>query len=318
MTIIVSGSLAFDRLAEYGGMFTDLILPEQLNILNVCFLVDKVERFHGGTAGNIAYNLALLGESPFVVSSVGDDPDGKDYLAKLKEWGLDPSGIKTDPERATAGAYIATDRAERQLIFFNPGAMQGETALGWEDLPKGPSGEVLGIVSPGGFSDMKIMSSMYRDNNAPFIFDPGQQVPAFTGEELLGMLDGASLLVVNEYELKLFLEKMALPADGLFRYAQAVLVTLGEKGSRLDTPRGSQHVLPVRAGSVVNPTGAGDAYRAGLLKGLKSKLPVLSACRLGSAVASFCVEAPGTQEHRFTLDEALDRVRRTFKEDLKI
>jgi adenosine kinase len=318
MTIIVSGSLAFDRLAEFGGLFTDLILPEQLDILNVCFLVEKVERYHGGTAGNIAYNLAQLGEKPFLVSSVGDDPDGRDYLSKLREWGLDPSGVRTDTALATAGAYIATDRAERQLIFFNPGAMQGETSLGWDDLPKGPGGEVLGIVSPGGFSDMKTMCSLYREHGTTFIYDPGQQVPVFTGAELLEMLDGASLLVVNEYELKLFLEKTGLAAEELFRYSQAVLVTLGEKGSRLDTPRGSQHVLPVQASRVVNPTGAGDAYRAGLLKGLSAKLPLISACRLGSAVASFCVEAPGTQEHSFTLNEALMRVRGTFKEDLQL
>ncbi|MDR1041083.1 MAG: carbohydrate kinase family protein [Deltaproteobacteria bacterium] len=318
MTIIVSGSLAFDRLAEFGGMFTDLILPEQLDILNVCFLVNKVERFQGGTAGNIAYNLTLLGEKPFLVSSVGDDPDGLDYLAAIAGWGLDARGVRTDPNLATAGAYIATDRAERQLIFFNPGAMQGDTAVGWDDLPKEPDGTVLGIVSPGGFSAMKTMCSIYKEHNAAFVFDPGQQVPVFSGDELLEMLDGAMMLVVNEYEHELFLERTGLPAEGLFRYTQAVLVTLGEKGSRLDTPKGSQHVLPVHAAKTVNPTGAGDAYRAGLLKGLDAGLPLISACRLGAAVASFCVEAPGTQEHSFTLDQALDRVRRTFKEDLKL
>ncbi|MDR2611700.1 MAG: carbohydrate kinase family protein [Deltaproteobacteria bacterium] len=317
MTVIVSGSLAFDRLAEYGGLFRDLILPEKLDILNVCFLVDRVERFHGGTAGNIAYNLTLLGEEPFLVTSVGDDPDGRDYLERLRALGLSTEGVRTDPCDATAGAYIATDRAGRQLIFFNPGAMQGETPTGWGDLPGDPSA-ILGIVSPGGFKDMKRLAALYREHSAPFLFDPGQQVPVFTGDELLGMLDGALMLVVNEYELNLFLEKTGLPEEGLFRYTQTVLVTLGDRGSRLATPRGSQHVLPVPPTRVVNPTGAGDAYRAGVLKGLAAGLPVLSACRLGSAVASFCVEAPGTQEHRFTLDEALDRVRRAFKEELRL
>jgi adenosine kinase len=317
MTIVVSGSLAFDRLAEYKGLFTDHILPGQLDILNVCFLVDRVDRYHGGTAGNIVYNLALLGERPFLVSSVGHDPDGRDYLERIREWGLSQAGVRVDPDRATAGAYIATDGAGRQLTFFNPGAMQGETSLGWGDLPRDDGG-ILGIVSPGGFADMKKMASAYRENGAPFLFDPGQQTPVFSGEELLGMLDGAAMLVVNEYELKLFLEKAGLAPEGLFRYCKAVLVTLGERGSRLDTPRGSQHVLPVPPLKVVNPTGAGDAYRAGLLKGLAAGLPPLSACRLGSAVASFCVEAPGTQEHRFTLDEALDRARRTFKETLSL
>jgi adenosine kinase len=317
MTIIVSGSLAFDRLAEYGGLFTDLILPERLDILNVCFLVDKVERFHGGTAGNIVYNLALLGQRPFLVTSVGDDPDGRDYIERVKGWDLPTSGIGIHPEYATAGAYIATDRAGRQLIFFNPGAMQADTSLTWGDLPRDASG-ILGIVSPGGFGDMRTLSSLYRENGAPFVFDPGQQVPVFSGEELLAMLDGATLLVVNEYELKLFLEKASLPLEGLFRYAQSVLVTLGDRGSDLHTPKGTQHVMPAAPRQVVNPTGAGDAYRAGLLHGLAKGLPLLSACRLGTAVASFCVEAPGTQEHTFTRGEVADRVRRTFKEDISV
>ncbi|MDR3155297.1 MAG: carbohydrate kinase family protein [Deltaproteobacteria bacterium] len=317
MTIVVSGSLAFDRLASYGGRFSDLIIQEKLDTLNVCFLVDKVERYHGGTAGNIAYNLRLLGEQPFIVSSVGDEADGKDYLERIRQWGLATDGVHAEPGLSTAGCYIATDSAGKQLIFFNPGATVVETRIGWEELPRDSSG-ILGIVSPGGVKDMERLSGIYRRRQAPFVFDPGQQVPIFSGEELLGMLDGSLMLAVNEYELSLFLEKVSMAEGDLFRYTQTVLVTLGEQGSRLITPKGSQHILPVRPARTVNPTGAGDAYRAGLLKGISAKLPLLSACRLGSAVASFCLEAQGTQEHRFTLEEALSRVRKTFKEDLRL
>jgi adenosine kinase len=294
-----------------------VILPEKLDILNVCFVVSRVDRYCGGTAGNIAYNLALLGEKPFLVASVGDDPDGSGYLERVKSWGLSTDGVRTDPGNSTAGAYIATDRKGRQLIFFNTGAMQGETTVGWGDIPGDP-GTFVGIVSPGGYSDMKRLCSLYLEKKATFIFDPGQQVPVFSGDELLAMLDGALMLIVNEYELDLFLDKTGMTEEGLFRYTQTVLVTLGDKGSRIATPRGSQHVLTVKPRQVVNPTGAGDAYRAGVLKGLHSGLPLLSSCRLGSAVASFCVEAPGTQEHSFTLDEALARVRGAFQEDLKL
>ncbi|MDR2442443.1 MAG: carbohydrate kinase family protein [Deltaproteobacteria bacterium] len=313
MTIICSGSLAFDRLALYSGLFSDNIIADKINLLNVCFLVDHINRVHGGTAGNIAYNLQLLGLKPLVITAVGDDPDGRDYLERLKQWGLEYSHIPQVSSKATAGAFIATDSSGNQLLFFNPGAMLTETDFDPAKLPGSPS-DHLAIVSPGGPSDMRRLTKKYRDLGIRFIFDPGQQTPAFTGDELLDMLDGSIMLMTNEYELELFKNKTNMTEDDLFRYTSAVLTTLSSQGSRLHTPRGSQHILPVPITEIGNPTGAGDAYRAGVLAGLFHGEDILSSCRLGATIASFCVEAQGTQGHHFTTAEVLARHFRTFKE----
>jgi adenosine kinase len=313
MTILSSGSLAFDRLASYSGLFSESFLRDKLDILNAAFLVDSVERVHGGTAGNIAYTLTLLGEKPLVISSLGGDPDGRDYLKRLTEWGLDLSAVTVDPALPTSGAYIATDRASSQLIFFNPGAMASESPFHPETLPGDPKRH-LAMISPGCLKDMTRLAESYRRLGTPFIFDPGQQISAFSGEELRGMLAGSEMLITNEYELDLFLWRTMLSAAGLFGHTKAVLTTLGEKGSRLAFPERAEKIAASPAKSVANPTGAGDAYRAGLLKGLTSGLSLLWSCRLGSATAAFCVESPGTQGHSFTLQDVLDRCQATFGE----
>ncbi|MDR1487719.1 MAG: carbohydrate kinase family protein [Deltaproteobacteria bacterium] len=315
MTIICSGSLAYDRLADHQGRFSDHIIADKLDLLNVCFIVDKVERVHGGTAGNIAYNLNLLGEKPLVVASVGADPDGHDYVARLKAMGLPTSEINLVEGQATAGAYIASDRTGNQLLFFNPGAMLAETSFNPSSLPA-PISDHLAIVSPGGFSDMKRLCALYRAQAIRFIFDPGQQIPVFSGEELLSMLDGSLMLMTNQYELELFLKKTKLTKEELFQYTTSILTTLGDQGSCLATPRTTQHILAVPVNAVQNPTGAGDAYRAGVLAALAHGEDLLSACRLGSTIASFCVEADGTQNHVFTSVEVLARHHRAFRQSL--
>ncbi|MDR1656222.1 MAG: carbohydrate kinase family protein [Deltaproteobacteria bacterium] len=315
MTVICSGSLAFDRLADYPGLFSDNIIADKINLLNVCFMVDSVHRVHGGTAGNIAYNLSLLGVKPLIITAVGDDPDGRDYLERLRDRDLATDHIPLVTTAATAGAYIASDRSGNQLLFFNPGAMQTETDFEPANLP-GPASDHLAIVSPGGFKDMLRLPAKYRELGIKFIFDPGQQIPAFSGEQLLGMLDGSVMLMTNEYELEMFKQKTNLSDDALFHYTSAVLTTLSSRGSRLSTPRGTQHIMPVPVASVGNPTGAGDAYRAGVLAAMIHGEDILSSCRLGSTIASFCVEAEGTQDHRFTPAEVLARHFRTFKQSL--
>ncbi|MDR2455192.1 MAG: carbohydrate kinase family protein, partial [Deltaproteobacteria bacterium] len=295
------------------GLFSDNILADKLSLLNVCFLVDRVDRVHGGTAGNIAYNLHLLGEKPQVIASVGDDPDGRDYLARLAEWGLSTAEVQEAPGLSTPGAYIATDSSGNQLLFFHPGAMAAKTSFDPGTLPGSP-GSHHAIVSPGGFADMLRLSAKYRELGLPFICDPGQQTPAFTGDELIELLDGSVLLMTNEYELEIFKQRTSLSEHDLFRHTTAVLTTLGAKGSRLSTPRGSQHVLAVPISKVGNPTGAGDSYRAGVLASLSHGESLISACRLGATVASFCVEAEGTQGHRFSPGEVISRHFRAFRE----
>ncbi|MDR1297597.1 MAG: carbohydrate kinase family protein [Deltaproteobacteria bacterium] len=313
MSIICSGSLAFDRLADFRGLHSDQIIVEKIDKLSTCFVVERVELVHGGTAGNIAYNLQLLGEKPLIVTSVGEDPDGLEYLERLKSWGLDVSHIETVKDKATAGAYISTDNDNNQLLFFNPGAMLSDTRFDPKDLPGTPESH-LAIVSPGGFNDMERLAACYRRDDIRFIFDPGQQIPVFSGRQLLDMLDGSLMLMTNEYELSMFLEKTGRSEDDLFKYTTAILTTKGSGGSNLNTPRGAQHILTVPVEGVGNPTGAGDAYRAGVLASLYHGEDILSACRLGATVASFCVEAPGTQLHAFTPGQVLARHYRAFKE----
>ncbi|MDR1606826.1 MAG: carbohydrate kinase family protein [Deltaproteobacteria bacterium] len=314
MTIICSGSLAFDRLSRFSGLFQDHILADKLDYLNICFLVDQVERVHGGTAGNIAYNLWLLGEKPLVVSAVGSDHDGQDYLARLKSWDLATDWVSVS-EKPTSGAFIVTDKANNQLSFFNPGAMSEPSSFDPSQLD-GPLESHIAIVSPGGMEDMKRLCRLYRDLGLKFIFDPGQQVPAFTGQELLDMLDGSTILMTNEYEIELFLKKTGLKFEDLYQYTTAVITTLGGEGSRLATPRGDQHIMPGPVEQVINPTGAGDAYRAGVLMALAHREEIITAARLGSTVASFCVESPGTQGHQFSPGQVMARHFRTFRETI--
>ncbi|MDR0548302.1 MAG: carbohydrate kinase family protein [Deltaproteobacteria bacterium] len=314
MAIICSGSLAIDRLSRFPGLFQDHILPDKLDFLNICFLVDQVERVPGGTASNIAYNLTLLGEKPLIVGAVGRDSDGQEIMASLKSRGLDLSYV-AESDLPTSGCYAGADRHGNQLIFFHPGAMSHPSSFEPKDLPGEPAAH-LAIVSPGGFSDMKRLCQAYRDLGIPFIFDPGQQVPAFSGPELLAMLDGALMLIVNEYEIELFLRSTGLKLEDLFQYSDTVVITLGSQGSRLETPRGGQHILPGPVDQVLDPTGAGDAYRAGILKALYRREEILTACRLGSTVASFCVEAKGPQGHQFSPGEVLARHFRTFRETI--
>ena len=316
MTIVCSGSLAFDRLMTYPGVFSDHILADKLQIINVCFLVDNLKIVPGGTAGNIAYNLSMLEEKPLIVGCLGDDPDGLSYKARIEGWGLSTEAVAVHPGSSTAGCTIGTDNNNNQLLFFNPGAMNISSGFDPAALAS-PKSQHWALVSPGGATEMKSLCACYRDLGVPFILDPGQQIPAFTGDELLEMLGSSYALICNEYELEMFCQKTGKTADELFHYTNAQIITKGEKGSDLIVPhRGSQHVMAVTAGQVVDPTGAGDAFRAGLLKALSHNERLISACRFGSATASFCVEAQGPQGHSFMLLEVIARHSRTFNETI--
>ncbi|MDR1043742.1 MAG: carbohydrate kinase family protein [Candidatus Adiutrix sp.] len=316
MSLICSGSLAFDRLMTYPGLYAESFLPDKLDLINLSFLVDKVERAYGGTAGNIAYNLGLLGEKPLIAASLGEDPEGEDYRRRLAGFGFSLEAVASQSGQLTAGCTIATDRNNNQLTFFHPGAMLLPSGFQPADLPR-PHDRHLAIVSAGGLTEMKSLCAEFRRLEIKFIFDGGQQIHAFSGRELIDMLEGSFIFVCNEYEFELFKRISGLKEEELFRYTETVIVTLGEKGGRLLTAgRGSQHLSPVPARRVVNPTGAGDAFRAGLMKGLYRGWHLISACRLGATVASFCVEVEGTQDQSFTLNEVAARHAAAFKEQL--
>ncbi len=307
MTIFVSGSLAYDRIMDFPGRFVDHILPEKIHILNVCFMVNGLTERFGGTAGNIAYNLALLGEKPVILATAGKDFGP--YRGWLTKLGLPLSGIKEIPQEFTAGAYITTDRADNQITGFNPGAMKHRSQYNFDGVDPGAA---LAIVAPGGLEDMLAYTRTYKARGLPYIFDPGQSIPAWGGGDLQEMAHRAHGLIVNDYELEMFQQKTGLNEAGLLKLTPTIIVTRGDEGSYLLTAAGRQDLPVAPARQVADPTGAGDAYRAGLLKGLARGLPWLQAAQMGAVLASFCVELQGTQEHRLTDAEFWARYRQNF------
>ncbi len=298
MRILVSGSLAYDRIMTFPGRFADHILPDKIHILNVCFLVNGLQERFGGTAGNIAYNLALLGEAPLILSSAGKDFE--QYEKWLVRYGLPLDGIRRVPEDFTAGAYITTDLSDNQITGFNPAAMN--TPCGY-DLSRTDPTDALAIVSPGNLSDMRELPKTYREMGLPFIMDPGQNITAFSGEELSEMITGAFALVTNDYELELVMKATGLDRAALLLRTPRLITTLGEKGCLIQTREGEKAVPAAPAVKTVDPTGAGDAFRAGLIKGLILGQSLPESCALGATCAAYAVEHMGTQEHCFTLEE---------------
>ncbi|MDL2226449.1 carbohydrate kinase family protein [Deltaproteobacteria bacterium OttesenSCG-928-M10] len=318
MTLICSGSLAFDRLLSVPGVFGDSLTGISPEMFNICLLVEKVKRTYGGTAGNVAYNLGLLGEKPLIVASLGDDPDGGDYRQRLAGLGLPLDAVITQKGRTTAGATIVTDSRDNMFNFFHPGAMNAATGFDPASLP-GPVSDHLAIVSPGGAGEMLRLCRAYRSLGLKYIFDPGQQLPVFNPEELVDMLDGSFMFICNTFEFESYKSATGLADDDLFRHTEAIIVTRGSAGSDLLVPgRGSQHVGAVPVNQVVNATGAGDAFRAGLLAGLSRGEHLITACRLGATVAAFCVEADGTQDQHFTPAQVMARHASAFKEQINI
>jgi adenosine kinase len=307
MTLFISGSLAFDRIMDFPGRFADHILPEKIHILNVCFMVNGLTERFGGTAGNIAYNLALLGEKPVILATGGRDFGL--YREWLTELDLPLAGIRIIDEEFTAGAYITTDLADNQITGFNPGAMKHQSEFRFDGVNPGGS---LAIIAPGNLQDMLVYSRHYKEMGLPYIFDPGQSIPAWGPVELREMATGALALIMNDYEQEMFRQKTGLEESDLKGLAQALIITKGEEGSELILPDGREVIPPARPLQVVDPTGAGDAYRAGLIKGLALNLPWASAALMGSTLASFAVEQAGTQEHRLTLSDFRLRYQNNF------
>jgi adenosine kinase len=307
MHILVCGSLAFDRIMPFPGRFSDHILPDKIHILNVCFLVNGVDEKFGGTAGNIAYNLALLGEKPLIVGCAGKDFGP--YEAWLQELGLPLDGIRRIPGEHTAGAYITTDLSDNQITGFNPGAMRHPAQF---DVSGFPAAETLAIVSPGNVSDMIEYPRLFRKLGIRYIFDPGQQITALSGPDMLEAITGSYMLVTNDYELEMVIKATGQTRDQIKARTSVLATTLGEKGALLAMNGEEIRVPAARAERTLDPTGAGDAWRAGLLRGLAQGKSLDEAARLGAVCAAYAVECRGTQEHRFSQDEFAARYRENF------
>ncbi len=303
MTIVVSGSMAYDRIMDFPGYFADHILPEKIRMLNVSFTVNGLVEKFGGTAGNIAYALSLLGEKPLVVATMGQDYQR--YFAWLEKNHIATGQIKIIPQEFTAGAYITTDKADNQITGFNPGAMKYATAF---DIASIDPKNSLAIMAPGNLNDMAGYSDACRRRGVPYIFDPGQSLPAWKAEDLLKSIKGSRILITNDYELEMILQKTGTRREDLLDLTGTVITTLGENGSRVSAREGDTLIPAVKAAKVVDPTGCGDAYRGGLIYGLTHGKTLKEAALMGSVAASFCIEVYGTQDYRFTPEEFRERL----------
>jgi len=307
MKILVSGSLAYDRIMDFPEKFSDHILPDKIHILNVCFLVNGLKEQFGGTAGNISYNLALLGERPLILAAAGKDFDN--YGNWLSSLGLPLDGIRCIDNEFTAGAYITTDKSDNQITGFNPGAMKYPCSYAIDGLKPH---DTLAIIAPGNVDDMTAYSKAYKDRSIPYIFDPGQQIPVIKSELLIEMLNGSRLFISNDYELEMIMRSSGLAKSDLLEKTQAIVTTLGERGSVVCTHEGETPVPIARASGVLDPTGAGDAFRAGLIKGMIMGKTVLDAAKMGAVSSSFSVQCQGTQCHTFTMDQFWSRYEANF------
>ena len=305
MDIIVSGSLAYDRIMNFPGHFSDHILPEKIHVLNVAFQVDGIKEKFGGTAGNIAYSLTLMGEKPVISASIGHDYPK--YFGWLTQHGIATERIRIVEDEFTAGAYITTDRADNQITGFNPGAMKYSSEL---DFDQFDAGQTLMIISPGNLDDMADYPRACKARGIDYIFDPGQSLPMWDPGELLQAIEGCRILIVNDYELEMIMGRTGLPREALLERTGAIITTLGEKGSQVLTADARIAIPAVRARRVYDPTGAGDSYRGGLISGLVRGKGIEESARMGGVCASFAVECYGTQEYSFTPEEFHERLTR--------
>jgi adenosine kinase len=315
MDILVSGSLAYDRIMDFPGRFSDHILPDKIHILNVCFAINGLRENFGGTAGNIAYVLSLFGEKPKIIATAGRDFES--YRNWLVKHGIPTEHILLIEDELTAGAYITTDQADNQITAFNPGAMKFSASFDFETLTPP---DTLAIIAPGNLNDMLSFSRAYKGKGISYIFDPGQSLPAWTAEDLAEMIDGSRIFICNDYELEMTLEKTCMTIDDIARKTGTVITTRGECGSLLtvrEEGRTTRTEIPAATPEgVKDPTGAGDAYRAGLIKGLLlPEKDLLHAAKMGSVCAAFSVEVYGTQSFRFTPESFNRRFRDVFGED---
>jgi adenosine kinase len=306
MSALICGSLAYDTIMVFKDKFKNHILPDKVHILNVAFYVPEMRREFGGCAGNIAYNLKLLGGEPLPMGTVGSDFGP--YAAWMDVIGIDRTHVTLIEDRFTAQAYITTDTDDNQITAFHPGAMDDSH----ENRVTDASGVQIGMVSPDGRQGMIDHASQFVDAGIPFIFDPGQGLPMFDREDLNAFIDQASWVSVNDYELQLLQERTGLSPHEIAERVEALIVTLGGEGSHIYTDKQRIDIPAAPVTRLNDPTGCGDAYRGGLLFGLMNQLDWETTGRIAALMGAIKIEQHGTQNHSFTLDEFRTRYRSSF------
>lgn len=291
MAALICGSLAFDTIMSFEGRFAEQILPDQLHILNVSFLVPALRRDFGGCAGNIAYSMKLLGGEPLVMATLGSD--GESYLQRIKNLGLSTKHVQTVSDHYTAQAMIMTDRDNNQITAFHPGAMMQAHINRIEK----DSNIRLGIVSPDGRDAMLMHAEQFAHADIPFVFDPGQGLPMFDGADLNRFIDQATWVTVNDYEGKMLSDRTGQDSAQISKRVKGLIVTLGAQGCEVWIDGHQTIVPPVKAQAVVDPTGCGDAWRGALLFGLEKGWPLEKCAHLGNQVGSIKIASKGPQNY---------------------
>jgi adenosine kinase len=310
MPALICGSFAYDTIMVFQDQFKNHILPDKVHILNVAFYVPEMRREFGGCAGNIAYNLKLLGGDPVPMGTVGTD------FGPYAEWmdyqGITRSHVQAVENTYTAQAFITTDMDDNQITAFHPGAMDAAHLNRITDA----SGITLGIVSPDGRQGMLEHAAQFAEAGIPFVFDPGQGLPMFGGEELKHFIDQATWVCVNDYESQLLQERTGLSPHEIAERVEALIVTLGGDGAHIYTDRQRIDIPAAQAGAVNDPTGCGDAFRAGLLYGLMNELDWKTTGRIAALMGAIKIEHHGTQNHGFSVEEFRERYRTSFADEL--
>lgn len=306
MSALICGSVAYDTIMVFQDKFKNHILPEKVHILNVSFLVPAMRREFGGCAGNIAYNLKLLKEEPLIMATVGHDFEP--YAQWLSQCGISSRYIQVLDDHYTGQAYITTDQDDNQITAFHPGAMNFShfnNVISDDEI-------TVGIVSPDGKEGMQQHAEQFVEQGIPFIFDPGQGMPMFSGEELLHFLDLANYATFNDYESELVQQRTGLNLDQIADKVDALIITFGGKGSKIYTQGKCLDIPAAKASQILDPTGCGDAYRAGLLYGLSNDYSWEVTGRIASLLGAIKIEHHGTQNHSFTMAEFKQRYQETF------
>jgi adenosine kinase len=305
-TTLICGSLAFDKIMQYHGRFAETLLADQLHRVNVSFLVPTLRTEYGGCAANIAYNLKLLGGDPLIMATIGQD--GDEYLDRLGKFGIATRAIRKIDQAYTAQCFVTADLDNNQINAFHPGAMQ----FAHENNVADCGGLRVAIIAPDGRDGMLKHARDCAALGVPFMFDPGQQLPMFSGEELIRFIEQATYLAANDYEFEMVMDRTGMTLADIAARLDALVITRGEKGSEIHAG-GERHDIPaVPAAAVVDPTGCGDAYRAGLLYGIANGFDWATSGRLASLLGSIKIAHQGGQNHHFTPAEIADRFETAF------
>jgi adenosine kinase len=306
MKIVVTGSIAYDYLMSFPGSFTEHILPEHIERLSLSFLVDSMDKRRGGCAPNIAYTLALLGERPLLMATAGED------FGEYREWlnaaGVDTTYVRQLAGKLTASFFCSTDRHNNQIASFYTGAMADAGELSFRSVPDCD----LAIVSPNDPSAMVQYAGECRALGIRYIFDPGQQCARLSGDELKEGAVGATILICNDYEFEILKQKTGLDEDAILRQSEALVVTHGEHGSSVITAAGCADVPAVTPRRIVDPTGVGDGFRGGFMKGIALGLPYTACAQIGSVAATYVLEHLGGQSHAYSWGEFRERYAQQF------